>query len=152
MPYNFSYIIPGKLAGMAMPGSMAPLKGDLQEIKKQGIDAVVTLTEFPLPEESLKGFELNYLHLPIADFNAPTIEQVENFIDYVNECNSKNQAVVVHCAAGIGRTGTMLASYLVSLGLPAEEAISSLRSLRPGSIETDEQEEVVREYSRLLNK
>ena len=53
--------------------------------------------------------------------------------------------VAVHCAAGLGRSGTMAAVYLVADGASADEAITRVRDLRPGSIETEEQENAVRQ-------
>lgn len=58
-----------------------------------------------------------------------------------------SQAVAVHCALGFGRTGTMLACYLVKeRGLAAGDAIAEVRRLRPGSIETYEQEKAVFQF------
>lgn len=58
-----------------------------------------------------------------------------------------SQAVAVHCALGFGRTGTMLACYLVKeRGLAAGDAIAEIRRLRPGSIETYEQEKAVFQF------
>lgn len=48
--------------------------------------------------------------------------------------------------AGLGRSGTMAAAYLVATGTSADEAIAILRELRPGSIETAEQEAAVRRF------
>lgn len=60
---------------------------------------------------------------------------------------STSQAVGVHCALGFGRTGTMLACYLVKeRGLAAGDAIAEIRRLRPGSIETYEQEKAVFQF------
>ncbi|VFV42042.1 dual specificity protein [Lynx pardinus] len=57
------------------------------------------------------------------------------------------EAVGVHCALGFGRTGTMLACYLVKeRGLAAGDAIAEIRRLRPGSIETYEQEKAVFQF------
>lgn len=57
------------------------------------------------------------------------------------------QAVGVHCALGFGRTGTMLACYLVKeRRLAAGDAIAEIRRLRPGSIETFEQEKAVFQF------
>ncbi len=60
--------------------------------------------------------------------------------------------VAVHCIAGLGRTGTILACYLVGQGISAEEAITTIRKWRPGSIEISEQEAVIYEYERFLLK
>ena len=61
------------------------------------------------------------------------------------------QGVCVHCMAGVGRTGTMLAVYLVkSRGLSAQQAIQEVRRQRPGSIETQSQEEAVFIYTEYI--
>jgi atypical dual specificity phosphatase len=56
--------------------------------------------------------------------------------------------VAVHCGAGLGRTGAVLAAYFVARGMTANNAVGRVRRLRPGSIETDEQAEAVELYAR----
>ena len=57
----------------------------------------------------------------------------------------------MHCRMGMGKTGSMLACYLAKCKkLNAEEAIQEIRKLRPGSIETEDQEKVVTEFVKLL--
>jgi atypical dual specificity phosphatase len=60
--------------------------------------------------------------------------------------------VAVHCGAGLGRTGVILACWFVSKNLSVKNAIARVRRLRPGSIETESQEEAVAEFARRNGK
>jgi atypical dual specificity phosphatase len=57
-------------------------------------------------------------------------------------------AVAVHCTAGLGRTGVILACYFVTTGLNPRDAMARVRRMRPGSIETTEQAKAVSEFGR----
>lgn len=152
MPDNFSFVVPGVLAGSAEPGRCPDLRSDLSGLSRQGIGAIVSLTEEGLDAEALNDFGFRYLHLPIRDFTPPNRGQVRKFVDFVDVCREDGIAVVVHCGAGIGRTGTMLACYLVSQGEEARDAIDTVRSLRPGSIETGEQERCILDFEKTVRK
>jgi atypical dual specificity phosphatase len=82
--------------------------------------------------------------------SSPTLDQLVQLVDYMRRVVSEGGNVVAHCAAGLGRTGTVLAAYLVGDGLSATEAIRKVRSLRPGSIETEGQERSVHRYAELI--
>jgi atypical dual specificity phosphatase len=143
---NFSWVIERQLAGMAMPRDRAMLAA----LAALGVRAVLSLTEEPLPAALLEQHGLHARHLPLADFTAPTVAQAMVAVEAINAFLSANEPVVVHCAAGMGRTGTILACYRVWQGAPAEEAIADIRARRPGSIETIEQEQAVTAYARSL--
>lgn len=148
---NFSFVVPGTVAGMSRPGQVNTLAEDLAFLKFEGIGAIVSLSETALEEDLIRQKGFSYLHVPVDDFRAPTIEQVEHCVEFMEQTTLvENKAVVVHCGAGCGRTGTMLACYLVKSGKTAEEAIESVMAMRPCSIETDGQKAMVYQYEEHL--
>jgi atypical dual specificity phosphatase len=148
-PRNFSWIIPKEVAGMARP---RPGPKDFEFLKDEGVEAIVSLTEHTLDPALLEEFGFEYQHVPIVDFSPPTLRQVDEFVDFMLRMRAERKPVVVHCAMGLGRTGTMLSCYLVALGRTAEEAIREVRALRPFSIETSAQERAVAEFARRLHR
>jgi atypical dual specificity phosphatase len=128
----------------------APLRQDLQFLKDQGIGAIVTLSENPLDEARLAEFGFEAVHIPLQDRRAPEQGLIDVFVRYVDRARAAGVPVVAHCLGGYGRTGTMLACYLVRGGAGAEEAIAEVRAGRPGAVEPGEQEEAVRQYERRI--
>ena len=146
--YGWSWLLENNLAAMAMPDGG---RGDFRELRNRGITGLVTLTTRPLNAHKARDEGLAYLHLPVGNFEPPSQEQIRQFVDFCDQHIADGGAVAVHCLAGMGRTGTMLACYLVSAGNDPEEAINIIRRRRPGSIETVEQEEAVRHYAEELH-
>ncbi|MDX1440866.1 MAG: dual specificity protein phosphatase 23 [Nitrosopumilaceae archaeon] len=142
-PTNFSWLIDEKLAGSGMPTSF----DELDWILKQGVKSIVTMTENSLPEEWTR--EIGYLHVPTPDLTAPEIEKIDLAVDFIHQNINKNQAVMVHCAAGMGRAGTILACYLVKYQeYSAKDAIEKIRKERPGSIQSEVQELAISYYQK----
>ncbi len=143
-PTGFSWITPKRLAALAKPDSL----DDLLWLRRQGIDILITLTEEPLRRDWLEAAGLLSVHVPIPDMEPPTLDQFARCVSNIDKANAQQMAVAVHCYAGRGRTGTILAGYLVAQGMPPQQAIQQIRQLRPGSIETEEQEAAVHEFAR----
>ena len=139
---NFSWVLEGKLAGLARPQS----EDSLKLLKSKGVEALVSLTEDPLDPAMLEKYQIQAVHLPIPDFTAPSLDQLDQAVRSIDVFLDQGQKVGVHCGAGLGRTGTILAAYLVSKGASAGEAISQIRAKRPHSIETAEQEAIITAY------
>ncbi|MBV9230482.1 MAG: dual specificity protein phosphatase family protein [Chloroflexi bacterium] len=144
---NFGWLIENKIAGVSFPRS----EEAFAILRAVGVKALLTLTEHTPPAERLSKFEMQMEHVPLADFSAPTISEVELAIAALERFLAQGQSVAVHCGAGLGRTGTILACYLVRQGASAEEAIMSVRRQRPGSIETAAQKAVIEMYAQHLN-
>lgn len=108
---------------------------------------LVSLTEEPPDAAVLSDHGIEQLHLPVVDFTPPTREQMTAFVAAVREGNAAGRAVGVHCTAGLGRSGTMLAAYFIAGGMSAEQAVAHVRDLRPESIETETQEAALRRFA-----
>ncbi|MDD4230663.1 MAG: dual specificity protein phosphatase family protein [Dehalococcoidales bacterium] len=147
---NFSWIIEGKLAGHSAPHS----EKDLTWLKEQGILSLVRMAEQDEEQVSNKIAKLDIwdLHEPVTDFEPPELYQILRMVEFINASCLAGRPVGVSCGAGYGRTGTILACYLVSQCYDAEAAIKEVREKRPGSIENKKQEDAIRQYAATLNK
>ncbi|KAG6817576.1 hypothetical protein H0H87_006953 [Tephrocybe sp. NHM501043] len=152
LPRFFRWLIPFHLAIMSTPRHEEDI--DALASPHLGIRHVLTLTEeTPLPESWFRGKSISNTYLPIPNFHPPSVEQMDVVISLFNDQNKL--PLMVHCGGGKGRAGTVVACYMAAFGfekphfdqtqpaMSAPEAVSLLRHIRPGSIETSQQEAFV---------
>lgn len=159
---GFYWLIEGELAGCSRPGhrgraswrgDQAPvdaavaLDEDLAWLKERGIGAVLSLTESSLEQEALARYGFEHLHLPVEDMSAPTPEQIDAALGFIDRQRALGRAVAVHCLVGQGRTGTILAVYLIRGGLTPDEALRRLRAACPGAVEAPSQQYALRAFA-----
>ena len=146
-PDNFSWLIKNKLAGSAIPTSIK----EIDWVIEQGVKSIVTIREEPLDDDWIKN--VNYLHVMSNDMGVPQFDDLTFAVDFIHRRLDDKEPVMVHCLAGLGRTGTILASYLVKYeNMSADEAIEKVREKRPGSIQSYPQEEMIFRFEKSLNR
>ena len=146
-PDNFSWLIENKLAGSAIPTSIDEVKWVID----QGVKSIVTVREESLDDEWVK--EVKYLHIMSNDMGVPEFVDLVSAVDFIHRRITNNEPVMVHCLAGLGRTGTILACYLVKYqNMSADEAIQKVREERSGSIQSYPQEEIIFRFSKSIQR
>jgi len=148
----------GRIGMCACPGGRTlyseaggSLGEDLDAICEWGASGVVTLIEDPEIEilgitsigKDCSRRSMWWLHMPIRDMCAPDVAFDARWVEEgarLRALLKANESIVVHCWAGLGRTGTITARILTEFGVPAKRAIRLVRAARPGAIQSLQQE------------
>lgn len=139
-PRGFHWLEPGLLGGCARPGISNDMESDLAALERVGTRVLVSLTEEWQPDGGrLRRFGIDSLYFPIPDQEAPDIHRTEALCAELDARLHDGEAVVFHCRAGKGRTGTLLASQLIWSGMDASEAVAVARSKNRDWIESPAQ-------------
>jgi ADP-ribosyl-[dinitrogen reductase] hydrolase len=158
--------VPGRTGTIGMtlcPGKKDPyakfgawdrdLQADLQAIRAWGASAIVSLMEGPefwllgVPDfEAKVSADFRWLWLPIPDGGVPGEAFERRWAESGPELHGRlaaGERVLIHCRAGLGRTGMVASRLLVEAGLTPLQALNAVRRARPGTVETLPQEQYV---------
>lgn len=149
-PNGFAWLVPGRLAGAPQPGVVQSMDFDLKALRGCGVTVLITLTENDLPQEPLQQHGLRNLHLPVRDHESPTVAQIQMLLARMSAMLRAGEVLAVHCLAGLGRTGTVLAAWLVREGLTADEALRRVRLIDAQYVQSQAQEDLLYAYEVAL--
>jgi protein-tyrosine phosphatase len=150
---------PGRIGLTILPGRKdrgRSLTEDILVMKNEGVTHTLTLitknefhdygVEDLLETYSESGFTTKYF--PILDHSISSIPEMDEIVNWIVKVMDENGKLLIHCVGGLGRSGIVSASYLVSTGLSAQEAINAVRRVRSSkAIENKLQENFVRRYA-----
>ncbi len=150
-PSGFDWLLPGRLAGTPLPGIVDDIDRDLDALRRVGTTTLVTLTLDRLPARKLRKRRLESIHFPIVDMHAPEPVRAADLCRLVEVRLEDGGVVAMHCKAGLGRTGTMLACYLIWKGESAEAALARVRRVNPKWVQSKRQEDFLKEFEQWLD-
>ena len=145
-PRGFLWLKRGILAGTPVPGVYFDMEYDLKALQGVGITTLLTLTENALDETRLTPFGIRSIWEPIPDMAPPTIEQGIRLCQKIEQLIADKEVIAVHCRAGMGRTGTVLAAYLIWEGSGALDALEDARRIEPRWVQSQEQVEFLKQF------
>ena len=151
-PRGFLWLRRGKLAGTPLPGVYFDMEYDLQALRRCGVTKLVNLTETALDESRLEPFGIRSIWEAIPDMEAPSIEQGMRLCRRIEELLANNEVVAVHCRAGLGRTGTVLAAHLIWEGYGALDALETVRSIEPRWVQSQVQVDFLEAFAAAAAK
>ncbi|ASM76668.1 ABC transporter [Vitreoscilla filiformis] len=144
-PRGFRWILQGRLGTAPLPGAVLGIDLDLVALKTVGVTMLITLTRGDLPQTKLAEHGLRNLHLPIYDREAPSVHQLRMLAIRMTRLLEQGEVLCVHCRAGLGRTGTVVAGWLIHQGMAADAALQRLRDIDKEYVQSIPQEAFLHE-------
>ncbi len=144
IPHVFDWLIPDQLGSCVNPSVSVSAA---EELAARHITLLINLHERADPPDLVAQLGAESLHLPVQNSDPPTQAQLDVGVAAIRDALRDGTRVAVHCGAGLGRSGTLLAAYLVAEGADPEVAIQQVRGARPGSVETLEQEQAIHQFA-----
>jgi len=151
-PRGFLWLKRGLLAGTPLPGVFHEIDYDMAMLKKVGVTTLVTLMMKPVDKTVLDKFSIRGIWEAIPDMGAPSMQQAIKICQDIDNAINADEVVAVHCRAGLGRTGTVLATYLIWEGADAMDSLETVRGIEPRWVQSEEQVQFLQNFAMHIAK
>ena len=149
-PRGFLWLKNGKLAGTPKPGLLKDIDYDLDGLIRVGVTHLVSLTEKEIDVAACNEKGIEVFRSPMPDMQAPSMTQAVDICQQITKLLADSCVVAVHCRAGLGRTGTVLAAQLIYEGDSAINALEKARNIEPRWVQSEAQVEFLEEFETFI--
>jgi atypical dual specificity phosphatase len=153
-PTGFVWLFPGELAGTPWPGIVSDVAHDLRALQNVGVTRLVNLTHEAFDAALAASHGIQVAQWPIADGHAPSATQAALLCTQLEQWIGAGEVIALHCRAGLGRTGTLLAAFWLWRGNGSRSAVESVevvRRLNQNMIQTTAQVEFLHTFAQRLS-
>jgi atypical dual specificity phosphatase len=149
-PNGFLWLKQGQLAGTPRPGLLVDIEQDLRALKRVGVTDLISLTIRPLDHKICQAHKIQVILSPIPDMQAPSMQQALDINQQIMHLLKDKKTIAIHCRAGLGRTGTLLAAQLIYEGKTALSSVEEIRNIEPRWIQSEQQIAFLEAYEQFL--
>ena len=127
-------------------------QNDVFTIQKLGVKCVIDMRSESLFDQSLfESIGINYFNIPVDNYFAPELDQIDNAIEYINSNISVDNNILIHCKEGVGRSSLIIIAYLITTGLDLFESMKLVQSNRWGANLNNIQFQKLKKWYELYN-
>jgi atypical dual specificity phosphatase len=138
-----------------------PLRTDFQQLRDLGVQCILSVVECyenhspgymcdPVTPQEWIAHHVDYLQVPICDFEEMNLDKVQICVAYIHWCIRKNKKIYIHCRVAVARSVLIVMAYLVKYQkLSSQDALSFVKSKRPQI--QNKHFELLQQYERLVN-
>jgi len=127
-------------------------QNDVFTIQKLGVKCVIDMRSESLFDQSLfESIGINYFNIPVDNYFAPELDQIDNAIEYINSNISVDNNILIHCKEGVGRSSLIIIAYLITTGLDLFESMKIVQSNRWGANLNNIQFQKLKKWYELYN-
>ncbi|VAW56403.1 hypothetical protein MNBD_GAMMA07-2747 [hydrothermal vent metagenome] len=149
-PRGFLWLINGRLAGTPLPGVFFEIDYDLKALQRVGVTRLISTTQKPINNQLLEKYGMICEAFPIKDMGVPEFEQAVMICRYIDYNLEQEEVIAVHCRAGLGRTGTVLALYQIWKNNDALSALEIVRNIEPRWVQSEKQVKFLDQFSQYI--
>lgn len=126
---------------------------NIECLVKKNIQSIIDLRDESSDDiTQIKNFNMHYLRVPIKDRGTPTIKEVSQIVNWINNEIDQKRIVFIHCNLGRGRGPLLTILYLITKGMTSKSAIEKVKNIRSFTFLNQNQLNFIKKFEITLHQ